>query len=83
MADGLDVVTIGVEYKGTVIAGVVLGTQAGGAIITGAGGEGGVVKGFDGFAIVGLEGDVQGLGGLTFVNPEVRFAVFTEAQLAS
>ena len=47
VADGLDVVAVGVEDEGAVVAGVVDRARAGGAVVGAAGGEGGGVEGVD------------------------------------
>jgi hypothetical protein len=47
VADGLDVVAVGVEDKGAVIIRVVLRAQTGRAVVAPAGGKGGLVEGID------------------------------------
>ena len=63
MADGLDVVAVGVEDEGAVIGGVVERAGAGGAVIGAAGGEGGGVEGVDLLGAANAEGDVGAAGG--------------------
>ncbi len=58
MADGLDRMTLGVEDEGAVIVGVIVGPEAGLAVVLAAGVDGGLVEGVDRLAARGLEGDV-------------------------
>jgi hypothetical protein len=58
VADGLDVVAVGVEDEGAVVGGVVDRTRAGRAVVGAPGGECGGVEGVDGVAVAGGEGDV-------------------------
>ena len=61
MVNGLDVVAVGVEHEGGVIAGVI-GAQAGGAVVGAAGGEAGMIKGLDLGVVGGLEREVDAAG---------------------
>ena len=47
MADGLDVVAVGVEHEGPVIVGVILRTKAGRAIVLAASGNRGGIERID------------------------------------
>jgi hypothetical protein len=58
VADRLDVVTVGVQREGAVVAGVVLARPRH-AVVAPAGGEGGGVEAVDGRTITRLEGDVR------------------------
>ena len=58
VADGLDVVAVGVEDEGAVVVGVVHGADAGRAVVLAAGGDRGLVEGVDLRAVLGAEGDV-------------------------
>ena len=62
VVDGLDVVAVGVEDEGPVVAGVVGGALAGGAVVRVARFERGSVEGVDGLVRVGAERDVDVLG---------------------
>ena len=62
MADGLDVVAVGVEHVGAVVGRVVDLADAGGAVVGAAGLEGGGVEGVDRRAIGRREGDVEAVG---------------------
>ena len=59
MADGLDVVAVGVEHEGAVVARVVVRTFARRAVVATAGGEGGAVEGVHGGAIAGRDRHVD------------------------
>jgi len=66
VADGLDVVAVGVEDEGAVVAGVVERARARSAVVGATGGERGGVEGVDRVAIAGGEGDVDaGIGDIT------------------
>ena len=67
--DRLDVVPVGVERVGGVVAGVV-GPLPGGAVVATAGGEGRFVKAVDGLAAARLEGEVEASGRLPVVAHE-------------
>ena len=59
MEDGLDVLGIGIEQKGAVVAGVVFGALARGAVGGVAGRDPCSVERVDGFLVGGLEGEVD------------------------
>src|SRR5262245_55694380 len=59
VADGFDVVAVGVEHEGAVVVLVVVRPQPGRAVVGGAGAERGRVEGVDLRARVGLEAHVQ------------------------
>lgn len=63
MVDHLDVVAIGVEHEGTVVAGVV-GAFAGRAVVGATGGDRRRVERIDGGTVAGLEGQVVAAGQL-------------------
>ena len=63
VADGLDVVAVGVEHVGAVVVGVVDLADPGRAVVGPAGGERGGVERVDGRAIGGRERDVHVRGG--------------------
>ena len=56
---GLDAVAIGVDQERGVVAGAVVGAQAGRAVVAASGGEAARVEGVDGFAARGREAEVQ------------------------
>ena len=58
MADGLDVVSVGVEHERSVVPGVVVLTQPRGAVVDAAGGDRRGVEGVDGGALLAVERDV-------------------------
>ena len=62
MVDGLDVVAVGVEDERPVVAGVVGGALAGGAVVRVARVDRGPVEGVDRLVGVGAERDVDVLG---------------------
>ncbi len=63
MAHRLDVVALGVDDEGAVVVGVVLGAQAGGAVVLAASGDGGGIKGVDLGAGLGLPCQMAARGG--------------------
>ena len=71
VADGLDVVAVGVEHVGAVVVRVVDLAHAGGAVVGAAGLERGGVEGVDGGAVGRLEGDVD-LGDRGCGRPRAR-----------
>src|SRR5690606_18010268 len=78
VADGLDVVAVGVAHEGAVVAGVVLGPLAGLVEHLGAGGHRGVEERPHRGAVRGSEGDVrlpEPLAGGLRPEPEGRLAV--------
>ncbi len=73
MADRLDVVAVGIEDEGGVVALVVVRPLAGRAVVASAGGERRVVEGLDGVAVRGGEGDVElALQRFAGADPEAR-----------
>src|SRR5688572_18298377 len=84
MKHRLDIVSIGIEEEGGVIAGMVVRPLSGKAIVAAAGGEAGPVEGVDGGSVRGLESEMVAAGELArrlrpvgsrdeqFVIPEMR-----------
>src|SRR5690242_5654617 len=58
MADGFDVVTVGVEYEGAVVVRMIVGTDSGRAVVATACGDRRLVERIDRSAGAGLERDV-------------------------
>src|ERR1700730_13810630 len=80
MADRLDVVTVRVEDESTVIARVIVSTDAGRAIVAAAGFQGRVIEGANLRAALGDERDVDvGRRIAPSGEPELRLAVLAEA----
>ena len=65
MIDRLDVVAVRIEQESGVIAGVIVGTFAGRAIVFAAGFEARGIEAVDRLAILGLESDVMAAGELS------------------
>jgi hypothetical protein len=61
VADGLDVVAVGVEDEGAVVAGVVDRAESRGAVVRATGGNGRSVEGVDLLGVANAEGDVAPL----------------------
>src|SRR5215208_3137339 len=74
MADRFDVVAVRIKDEGPVVARVVVGPKSGTTVVTPARRHGRLVKGVNGGAVVGGEGDVEGLACLALAYPEVRLA---------
>jgi hypothetical protein len=68
VADGLDIVAVGVEDEGAVVAGVVDRAWARGAVVGAAGGKGGGVEGVDQLGRASAEGDVGAADGGTLAG---------------
>src|SRR5581483_9806685 len=76
MADGLDVVPVGVVDEGAVIVRVVVLADSGSAVVDPVRREGSLVEGVDRRAVGRGEGDVRpGSVGLALDDPERRLAV--------
>src|SRR5690349_16386750 len=58
-ADGFDVVAVGIDEEGGVVARAVIGAQAGLAVVAPARVEPGAVKAVDRGALIGAEGDMR------------------------
>ena len=72
VADGLDVVAVGVEHVRRVVGRVVLRTHAGSAVVCPARGQRRRVERVHGFAVIALESDVRAADGLSPPDPEVE-----------
>ena len=74
VADGLDVVAVGIEHEGAVVAGVVDRAQAGGAVVPAAGGQSRGVEGVDEVVRAGAEAEVEAARGgpAAGLEPEER-----------
>ena len=59
MTDGLDIVAVGIEHEGSVVIGVVVGTQAGRAVVLAARSDRRAVEGIDRCAGERSESDVD------------------------
>src|SRR5581483_7857747 len=82
MADGLDVVAVGVEHEGGVVIGMVMRAQARRAVVPRAGGDRRCVEGIDLGAVARGEGDMDAplaCGAEAFADPEERLALSPEA----
>jgi hypothetical protein len=62
VVDDLDVVVVGIKHERAVVAGVVDGSLARGAVVAVRGLGGAAVEGVDGRVFAGAEGDVDVLG---------------------
>src|SRR5262249_22662683 len=83
MANGLDVVAVGVEPKGTVIIGVIVRPQSRRTVVFAASLERRCVEGVNGIAILGHEGEVHtSLDGFTAADPELRPSLGAKARVA-
>ena len=81
VADGLDVVAVGIEHERAVVVRVILRAQARRAVVLAAGRERCAVERIDAGAILGHDRDVQRLLQLAFAaDPEVRLAADAEAR---
>ena len=81
VADGLDVVAVGVEHEGRVVGGVVDRPRAGGAVVGAARGEAGGVEGVDRVVVGGEEGEVDAVHRRAAArhHPEAGLALLAEA----
>src|SRR5215472_581751 len=80
MADGLDVVSFGIEDEGAVIARMIVLAHAGPAVVSPSSGDRRLVEGVDHRAIAGRERDMDGPIRLPSSDPEVRLASRAEAR---
>src|SRR5215211_3555615 len=83
VTDGLDVVAVWIQDKGAVVLRVVVGAQAGWAVVAASGGQPGSMERLHGGPIGAGDGDMgwpaqRPVG----VDPEVRLAVATQARRA-
>ena len=62
MVDGLDVVAVGIEHESGVVAGMVLGTKAGGAVVLAAGCQSSLVEAVNHRTVPGLECEMAAAG---------------------
>ena len=80
MANGLDVVTVGVPHERAVIMRMVVRANTWGTVVDAAGGERRRMKRIDGRAVLGEDRDVQRMRQLAFASdPEIGLAVFAKA----
>src|ERR1700746_449475 len=76
MADGLDIVAVGVADEGAVIVLVIMRPQARRAVVAPTRRDRRLVEGIDGGAVLGMESDMgRGSGRLAGSDPEVRAGV--------
>src|SRR5262249_13379413 len=75
---GLDVVAVGIEHVGSVVARVVLRPQSGWAVVPAAGGERSLVEGIHGRSVGSGEGEVDRGGGPARRNGDVLRTLGTE-----
>jgi hypothetical protein len=78
VADRLDVVAVRIKDEGPIVARVVLGPESGTTVVASARRDSHLVEGLHGRAVLGGEGDVEGVTWLALTNPEVRFALAPE-----
>src|SRR6516165_1550641 len=82
-ANGLDVVAIGVEHKGTVVIGVIVRPQSRRPVVFAPSLERRRIEGINGIAILGHEGEMHAsLDGFTAADPELRPSLGAKARLA-
>src|SRR5215475_4930568 len=82
MADGLDVVAVGVEHEGAVVIGVIVRSQPRRAVVFAAGLERCRIKGINGIAILGREGEVHAsFDGLAAADPKLRASLGAKSGL--
>jgi hypothetical protein len=60
MADGFDIVAVGIEHEGGVIVGVIVSTDAGTTVVPGPGCDCSAMKGVNSMSDPSLEGEMQG-----------------------
>ena len=80
MTDGLDIVAVGIEHEGSVVIGVVVGTQAGRAVVLAARSDRRAVEGIDRCAGERSESDVDMPAAQAFslADPEKGLEIRTE-----
>ena len=79
MADGFDIIAVGIEDEGPVIIGMIMRPEAGRAVVGAAGGKARCVEGVDQSARLDGEGDMGPLSNSFVVSkPEIGLAVGAE-----
>src|SRR5262245_17122810 len=79
MADGLDVVPVGIKNECAVVRGVILAARPRRAVVPSVRGQGSLVERVDRCVIVAGKGDVERGRGRSLLDPEVRLSPSPDA----